>query len=75
MKSFLKFTLLLALIISGKLAKEASPADVAKNVEAQTAPNTSVVYVHQLLVPQPVMPVQQQEQPQQNDSRLLAEMF
>jgi len=75
MQSFLKFTLLLALIISGKIAKEASPAAVAKNTEAQTAPDLSVVYVHQLMLSHPVKPAQQQVQSQPSGSRLLAELF
>jgi hypothetical protein len=75
MKSLLKFTLLSALIISGKLAKQPAPVATAKAVEFTTAPDTSVVLVHQVLTSEPVKPSRQQPQPQQGGSGLIAEMF
>ena len=55
MKAFLKCCLLLALVIGGKIAKQAPPAAVA----AQSIPSTSsndVVLVHQVLTSEPVPP-------------------
>jgi hypothetical protein len=75
MKALLKFTLLSALIISGKLAKQAAPAAVAQTVETKAAPNTNVVMVHQVLTSEPVQPAREQDRPQQSGSGLLAEMF
>jgi hypothetical protein len=75
MKSLLKFTLLSALIISGKLAKQAAPAAVAQSVETQATPTTSVIMVHQVLTSEPVKPAREQAQPQQSGNGLLAELF
>ncbi|MBH8569920.1 hypothetical protein KB206_13590 [Microvirga sp. STS02] len=75
MKSLLKFTLLSALIIGGRLVKESAPSTVAKTVEPATKPNSSVIMVHQVLTSEPVQPTRQQAQPQQSGSGLIAEMF
>lgn len=75
MKSLLKFTLLSALIISGKLAKQPAPAAVAQTTNTNVTPDTSVVLVHQITVAAPVQPIRQQAQPQQSGTGLLAEMF
>ncbi len=75
MKSLLKFTLLLALIVGGRLAKQPVPAVTAQTVESSVAPDTSVVLVHQVLTSEPVKPTQEPVQPQHSGSGLLAEMF
>ena len=75
MKSLLKFALLSALIISGKLYKPSNPTTIVQNVEATTVPDSSVVLVHQLLTAEPAKPTQVPVQTQQSGSRLLAEMF
>ena len=76
MKSLLKFTLLSALIISGKLVKQYNPATPnVQAVEAKNYQNPSIVLVHQSLTSEPVQPTQEQAQPQQSGSGLLAEMF
>ncbi|WP_460610648.1 hypothetical protein [Hymenobacter terrigena] len=75
MKSLLKFTLLSALIIGGRLVKESTPVTVAKTVEPTTKPDSSVIMVHQVLTSEPVQPARQQAQPQQSGSGLIAEMF
>lgn len=73
MKSLLKFTLLFALIISGRLAKQATFTAVTPMPEVSAPP---VVLVHQVLTSEPVKspkPKPQVEQP--GGSGLLAEMF
>ncbi|WP_460616060.1 hypothetical protein [Hymenobacter segetis] len=75
MKSLLKFTLLSALIIGGRLVKESAPVTVAQTVEPVAKPNSSVILVHQVLTSEPVQPARQQTQPQQSGSGLIAEMF
>ncbi|GAB3581260.1 hypothetical protein GCM10027345_23790 [Hymenobacter daeguensis] len=71
----LKFSLLTALIISGKMAKQASPATVAQTVNTQKASSSNVVLVHQVYGSQPVQSGREKAQPQQSGSGLLAEMF
>jgi hypothetical protein len=75
MKSLLKFTLLSALIISGKLAKQSPTIAVAQNVETTTAPDTTVVFVHQVTSTEPAKAAQETVQPQQNGPSLLANLF
>jgi len=75
MKSLLKFTLLSALIIGGKLAKQPAPVAVAQIVQPQIVSDTSIVLVHQVLTSEPVEPVQEPAQPQQGGNGLLAEMY
>ena len=75
MKSLLKFTLLSALIISGKLAKQTAPLAVAQTVQTTSVPDTSVVFVHQVTTAEPLKPSQEKAQPQQTSSDLLANMF
>ena len=75
MKSLLKFALLAAIIISGKFAKHPEPAIIVQNTKLVNQPNTSVVYVHQVLTSAPVKSTRGQAQPEQSGSGLLAEMF
>lgn len=74
MKSLLKFSLLTALIISGKLAKQAAPATVAQTVNTPTA-SSNVVLVHQLYGAEPTQPGREKAQPQQGGGGFLAKMF
>lgn len=80
MKSLLKFTLLAALIIGGKLAKQSVPVVVAPTVAAKPVapvaiPGTPAILVHQVLTSEPVQPAKEQAQPQQGSSGLITEMF
>ena len=76
MKSILKFTLLAALIVSGRLVKQPTKVDVAQAVEAKKSTSrASVILVHQVLTSEPVKPAQEQEPPQQSGNGLIAEMF
>jgi hypothetical protein len=76
MKSLVKLLMLLALIVGGKLAKEASPVTVAQSpAPAQVAEqekSNRVVMVHQVLTSEPVPPAE--EQPRQG-SPIVTEMF
>ena len=67
MKTLLKFTLLSALIIGGKLAKQPVPAPVAD----KSTTSNSLVLVHQVLTSEPVQPAQQQL----SGSGFLTELF
>lgn len=72
MKSLLKFTLLFALIISGKLAKQFTFIAAASAPEV----STPVMLVHQVLTSEPVKrPKKKAQIEQQTGSGLLAEMF
>ncbi|GAA4366420.1 hypothetical protein GCM10023185_37550 [Hymenobacter saemangeumensis] len=73
MKALLKFFLLLALIIGGKLTKQAAPATVANVSAPATHRNAPVVLVHQVLTSEPVAPATQQ--PPQLGSTVIMEMF
>lgn len=75
MKSLLKFALLSALIIGGRLTKESAPAATAQIVEPVAKPDSSIILVHQVLTSEPVQPTQEQAKPQQGGSGLIAEMF
>ena len=76
MKSILKFTLLAALIVSGRLVKQPTKVDVAQAVEAKKPTGrASVILVHQVLTSEPVKPAQEQEPPQQSGNGLIAELF
>jgi hypothetical protein len=75
MKSLLKFSLLTALIISGKLAKQPAPAAVAQTVKTQTAPDSSMILVHHVYTAEPAQSGREKAQPQPSGSGLLAEMF
>ncbi|GAA3985513.1 hypothetical protein [Hymenobacter antarcticus] len=76
MKSILKFTLLAALIVTGKVVKQPEQAVAKQPVEAKGAANSApVVLVHQVLTSEPVKPAREQEQPQQSGNGLIAEMF
>ncbi len=75
MKSFLKFTLLAALLVGGKLAKQPVPAATAQAVETNSAADTTVVMVHQVFSSEPVKPTPGQAQAQQDSGALLAEIF
>jgi hypothetical protein len=75
MKTLLKFTLLSALIISGKLAKQPVQATVSPAAATKTtASGNSVVLVHQVLTSEPVQPAKQANQPSSGNG-LLAELF
>ena len=58
MKSFLKFSLLLALIVVGKLAKQPAPSVLAQAPTeiAPAIPTSEVTLVHQVLTSEPVPP-------------------
>lgn len=71
MKSLLKFVLLSALIIGGRLVKQPAPATVARTVEPVAKPDSSVILVHQVLTSEPVQPAQSQP----SGNGLIAEMF
>ncbi|GAC1379004.1 MAG: hypothetical protein NVS3B25_10310 [Hymenobacter sp.] len=75
MKSLAKFTLLSALIISGRLAKQPAPVAVAQNVETTAAPDTSLVMVHQISNSEPAKTSRERPQSQQGGIGVLAEMF
>jgi hypothetical protein len=75
MKPFFKVTLLFALIISGKLAKEPAPVATAKTVQMKPASDTSVVFVNHLTAAQPVKPVSDKTQPEQSGINLIANLF
>lgn len=74
MKALLKLALMLALIVGGKLAKEAAPTTVAQAPApaAQQEKSNRVVMVHQVLTSEPVAP--SEEQPRQG-SPIVTEMF
>ena len=80
MKTLLKFTLLSALIIGGKLAKKPASASKSPATINKTITGNSIVMVHQVLTSEPVKPSQQQpsQQPSQQQpsgSGLLTELF
>lgn len=58
MKAFLKFSLLLALIVVGKLAKQPAPSVLAQaSTEITPAiPASQITLVHQVLTSEPVSP-------------------
>ncbi|HEX8329943.1 MAG TPA: hypothetical protein VF629_20570 [Hymenobacter sp.] len=64
-----------ALIISGKLTKQAAPVAVAQTVETTTIPDTSVVFVHHMLPNETVKPVRQQSQTRQSNPSFVSQMF
>ena len=73
MKSILKFAVLSALLVSGKLAKQPLPAVTAQNETA--IPENSVVLVHQVLTSEPVLPARKPAPSPNGGSGLLAELF
>ena len=73
MKSVFKFALLSALIVGGRLSKQAAPATMAQ--VAAATPNGSVVLVHQVLTSEPVPAPKEQTQPQHSGNGLIAELF
>ena len=75
MKTLLKFTLLSALIIGGKLAKQPALASVTPATATQITKGNSIVMVHQVLTSEPVKPAQQPNQQQASGSGILAELF
>lgn len=75
MKSLLKFALLSALIISGKLAKQGTPVAAAQTVKITAAPDTSMVFVHQILPSDNVAPAQSKAHPEPANRSLLADIF
>ena len=75
MKSLLKFTLLSALIISGRLVKDSAPVSVARTAEPVAKSSSSVLLVHQVLTSEPVQPAREQNLSQQSGSGLITDMF
>ncbi|WP_125921735.1 hypothetical protein [Hymenobacter lapidarius] len=75
MKSLLKFTLLAALIISGKLTKQTSTASAAQTIETKTTPNTLMVFVNQTTALEPTKTNDEKSTKQQSNAGLLADMF
>ncbi|WP_426058791.1 hypothetical protein [Hymenobacter sp. B1770] len=75
MKSLFKFTLLFALIVSGKLAKQPAAIAVAKNTESKPATDTSMVFASQMFLVQSIKPVQSETKPEQTDTSLMANLF
>ena len=75
MKSLLKFTLLSALIISGRLAKQTAPAAAAKTIETKTAPDTSMVFVNRITLLKPIKNGEEKNKGQQKNVALLYDMF
>ncbi|MFC7666165.1 hypothetical protein ACFQT0_00975 [Hymenobacter humi] len=75
MKSLLKFTLLSALIISGKLAKQNAAPAVAQSVETTSVPDTSLVFEHQVIPAEPAKSSQDKAQLQPSTPDLLANLF
>lgn len=72
MKALVKLVMLLALIVGGKLAKEAAPATVATTPAPASVKPGRVVLVHQVLTSEPVVPAE--EQPRQGNP-IVTEMF
>ena len=75
MKTLLKFMLLSALIIGGKLAKKPASASKLPVTVTKTITGNSIVMVHQVLTSEPVKPSQQPSQQQSSGSGLLTELF
>ena len=74
MKFLFKFTLLSALIIIGRLAKQPAPAAMAQATTG-VVNNGLVVLVHQVLTSEPVPPTKEQNQSQHSGNGLIAELF
>ncbi|WP_143080157.1 hypothetical protein [Hymenobacter arizonensis] len=75
MKSLFKFTLLFALIVSGKLAKQPAAAAMAKNAESKPAADTSMVFVSQMIPAQSVKPAHAKAKTRQTGTDLIANLF
>ena len=77
MKSLLKFTLLAALIIGGKIAKKNDTAPIAGNVSTKTTPYAPVVRERGVQPLTPVKVSQRKPQPEQQpvESGLIIDMF
>lgn len=77
MKTLLKFSLLSALIISGKLAKQPAPVAAAATSTATTTgiPIKSVVFVHHSLSSEPVLTIREEVPPQRARTSIFAAMF
>lgn len=75
MKSLLKFTLLAALIIGGKLTKQTSSVAPAQSIETQATPDTSMVFVNQNTVLEPIKTNEAKSTNLQENTTLLANMF
>ena len=75
MKSLLKFSLLSALIISGKLVKQPVPTAVAQTINPNALSDSSVVLVHQMLPVKLVKALRAQAPLPQSGSGLLAGLF
>ncbi|MBF9236415.1 hypothetical protein I2I05_03310 [Hymenobacter sp. BT683] len=75
MKSLLKFTLLSALIIGGKISKQPTTTAVAQTLQPAALPDTSVVFVNQVTPSDPAKQNQTKDNSQQNGIGLLANLF
>ena len=75
MRTILKFTLLSALIIGGKLAKQPAQAVGTQKITTRLAADNSMVMVHQVLTSEPVPRAQESAQRQTTGSGILAELF
>ncbi len=75
MKSLLKFTLLAALIISGKLTKQTSAVATAPTIETKTTTDSSIVFVNQNTVPEPTKTNEAKSAKPEDNTPLLANMF
>ncbi|OGX87567.1 hypothetical protein [Hymenobacter glacialis] len=75
MKSLLKFTLLAALIIGGKLTKQTASVAPAQTIETKTTPDTSMVFVNQNTVLEPIRINEETNAKKQGSIELLANMF
>lgn len=67
--------LLSALIVGGRLTKQAAPATVAHTSQTANASENSMLLVHHVMPSEPVKPASAPVQPQQSGNGLLAEMF
>lgn len=75
MKSLFKFTLLAALIIGGKLTKQTSSVATTQSIENQTTPDTSMVFVNQNTVLEPIKTDEVKSPKLEDNAPLLANMF
>lgn len=75
MKSLLKFSLLSALIIVGKIAKQPTTAVVAQTIQPTALPDTSVIFINQVIPFEPAKQNHEKGNAQQSRVGLLANLF
>ena len=75
MKSLLKFTLLAALIISGKLTKQTPAVASTQTIETKTTTDSAIVFVNQNTVTEPAKTNEAKSTKQEQNTTLLANMF